>query len=306
MENKLNKISSFIKKPPKWFQISWIILTTLLLITSILVSIFLSINVLNCVIYGLTFVFFIYSTYLFFKHYKKYLNQLLVSKLESNKHYIQFKNSSLYKHYDKKLFYYVLSTCFGIIYVLVLIILGIVYHSQYYGIFSAYYLLSISIKLLVIIAIFKFKDNIKKQQLIKLISSILLLILNIIVCIFVTYIIFVPNKFQYDNWIVITLGVYITFRIIATIVSLTKWKTKESLKTLLKKISVIELLVTTIVLQTTMIAYYGATNTMSILNYIIGFVVCFSIVMLIGQIIISSIIQYIRFNKNKKYQLENN
>ncbi|BAC44550.1 hypothetical protein D8X55_02755 [Malacoplasma penetrans] len=303
---RINKVISFIKKPSKSFQIIWTALTFALVITSILIAIFLDTKILNSIIYGFTCFFFIYFLYLFFNHYKKYINQFISSKIKNTNTYTKLSNSKLFNHYDRKILSYILSIIYSVIYVLVLITFGIIYSSKYYGIFSAYYLLSICIKILIILGILKFKNREDVQKRIQLISSLLLLLLNIVICLFITLIIFQPNKVQYDNWVIIIFSSLTTIRLITIIVSLKKWKTKEPLKLILKKIRFIELLVTVVILQTTMLAYYGATQSMEILNYTIGFVVFVSIVILVGWILISSIIQYVKFNKNKKDQLLNN
>lgn len=304
---RINKVISFIKKPPISFQIAWTSITFLLLITSILIAVFMPTEVISCVIYGFTCFFFIYFLCLFFSHYKKLINEKITARIKKTNIYSKLTTLKLFNLYDdKKILTYILSIIYSIIYVLVLMTLGIIYGSQYYGIFSGYYLLSIFIKVMIIVAILKFKDNENIQKKIQLASSLLLLLLNLVVCVFITYLIFLPNKIQYDNWVVIIFSTTITLKIITVIVSLKKWKTKEPLKSILKKIRVIELLVTAILLQTTMIAYYGATESMNILNYVIGFVVSVSIVILVLWILICSIIQYVRFKKNKKDQLLNN
>lgn len=270
-------------------------------------------NIGNNIVYGITFFLFCYMFYLIIKWSKfdrliaYIINQIkngILKLLNKNKHYVKFSQSKFFNDHERQVFTYSFSTIVAIVYALVLMILGIVESSLYYGIFSSYYLVLISIKIMIIVAILKYKDNLNKKHLIRFISVILTFLLNCIAIVFISYMIFVPNKPKFQVELLITISIFTTYKIIASIVMVFKWKTKDILKNALKKINLIEALVTIMTLQTSMIAFFKADNDMTLLNYGVGLTISFILFIVTLWLVIETIVVYVKYRKSLKNNLE--
>lgn len=312
MENNVNqKIRIPLYKKTKTNITILVCFVTFNILSGILAG-FIHNNIGNNIVYGITFFLFCYVIYLVIKWSRfdlliKYIinqiNNSILKLLNKNKYYVKFSQSKLFNEHEKQIFVYSLTTFIAVVYALVLMTLGGLESSLYYGIFSGYYLVLISIKLMIIICIFKYKNNLNKQHLIKFISVILTFILNSIAIVFISYMIFVPNKPKFDQVLVITISVFTTYKIITSIVMMFKWKTKDILKNTLKKINLIEALVTVMILQTSMIAYFKADSDMTLLNYGVGFGISLILMIVTIWLMIETIMVYIKYKKSLKKDL---
>lgn len=304
-----NRFILFIQNPPKTFQIIWICFFILCLIATTLLTIFINVVPITIVVYSFTCLSFIYLIYFYKRLHsknvnskiKEWINKYVYLKIYNSKYGNKILTSKLVVHNEKKILMYALSTLITLIYAMVLMTLGIVNNSQSYGFLSGYYLLLIAIKLTLIITILKYKNDEKRIHKVKLTTSSLSLILNAIAALYITYIVSFPKKMVDDPILVIVIALYTFYKIIITLVSTFKWKNKGLLETSLKKINIIEILVTMMILQTSMLAYYGADQYLKdILNYVICGVATLLITITVVWMLVDSMVKYLKFKKQNK------
>lgn len=276
----------FLKEPPIIFQI---LIYSLTIIFAILSLIFADNSLLQNIFFAGLGTFFFYAVYLFAAFGIKNI-KVFIAFLRKR---IKWFDHILTDYNYRTIFNAALAFIFVFIFSIYNAILGIIYQSVWYISISIYYFLLMIVRFILVkngylLGKQKLEIDIKAKKMTKIYlkSGIYLFLIDLVLVIPITMLIYFQKKVNFPDWIAIGMAAYTFYKLITAIVNFIKTRKSEHLIIKgLRTINFTDAMVSLLTLENTLILTFSTEKSESlfILGAILGFVIivlCFLLAVL--------------------------
>lgn len=276
----------FLKEPPIIFQI---LIYSLTIIFAILSLIFADNSLLQNIFFAGLGTFFFYAVYLFAAFGIKNI-KVFIAFLRKR---IKWFDHILTDYNYRTIFNAALAFIFVFIFSIYNAILGIIYQSVWYISISIYYFLLMIVRFILVkngylLGKQKLEIDIKAKKMTKIYlkSGIYLFLIDLVLVIPITMLIYFQKKVNFPDWIAIGMAAYTFYKLITAIVNFIKTRKSEHLIIKgLRTINFTDAMVSLLTLENTLILTFSTEKSESlfILGAILGFVtivLCFLLAVL--------------------------
>lgn len=251
----MHKVLKFILYPPIYIKIILVVISSILLIYSLTLCDY------NSVTSIISYIIAFYTLMIVILDSKK-----IVYSIINNKMILILKSNVKIRI----IISLIISCFFNLIYVVLHIILGFMYQSFWFIILAIYY--SILIVLRLILLFFIIKERNDKGVKLYGFYGLLLLIINILLIIIMTYLINLNKTYDYHKIVVIALATYTFTSIISSIISIIKYKKYNNyVYSASKNISFISSCISIITLESIMLNVFGENVSNDYNKIMLGF-----------------------------------
>ncbi|MGN1373284.1 MAG: hypothetical protein ACI4VK_04480 [Candidatus Coproplasma sp.] len=273
MKNFLN----FLKRPPLWFVIIWLVITLCAIAASLLCVMFLD-SVINWVVYALAALTLGYLVYLIVV-----IAPTVKSSVISSLNKRSFTNKLINQYGFRTVVFAIFSFTLSAAYVAFNGALGIINKSVWYGSLCAYYLL-LAVLRGAVLNFYRGKNkpetdaNSFKVKGLKVYRScgIGLIILPVALSMAIMNMVLGKNSFEHFGYTIYVAALYAFYKIITAVLNVVKaHKSDDLVASTLRSINLADAFVSILALQTAMFKQFGGDfGSEGLMNGITGFVVC--------------------------------